>query len=146
MFKYGRMWFGLWEIFATNNVSKKIMQPKELLDLAETFGNPLYVYDAEKIETQYNRLTNAFKVEKLRINYAMKALSNISILKLLQHLGSGLDTVSIQEVQLGLHAGFTPDKIIFTPKQSIQNTAGLIYFNLVDAVKKDGTKVNITIR
>ena len=45
--------------------TKKIMQPKELLDLAETFGNPLYVYDAEKIETQYNRLTNAFKVEKL---------------------------------------------------------------------------------
>ena len=91
------------------------MQPKELLDLAETFGNPLYVYDAEKIETQYNRLTNAFKVEKLRINYAMKALSNISILKLLKNLGSGLDTVSIQEVRLGLHADFTPDKIIFTP-------------------------------
>ena len=44
--------------------TKKIMKPKELLDLAETFGNPLYVYDAEKIETQYNRLTNAFKVEK----------------------------------------------------------------------------------
>ena len=80
------------------------MQPKELLDLVETFGNPLYVYDADKIEFQYNRLTNAFvKVEKLRINYAMKALSNISILKLLKNLGSGLDTVSIQEVQLGLH-------------------------------------------
>lgn len=76
------------------------MQPTELEQLAREFGNPLYVYDAEKIEFQYNRLTNAFaKVEKLRINYAMKALSNISILKLLKNMGSGLDTVSIQEVQ-----------------------------------------------
>jgi diaminopimelate decarboxylase len=63
------------------------MQPKELLDLATTFGNPLYVYDDDKIGFQYNRLTTAFaKVEKLRINYAMKALSNISILKLLKNL------------------------------------------------------------
>ena len=73
------------------------MQTKDLLDLANEFGNPLYVYDAEKIEFQYKRLTNAFsKVEKLRINYAMKALSNISVLKLLNNLGSGLATVSIQ--------------------------------------------------
>jgi diaminopimelate decarboxylase len=92
------------------------MQPKDLLNLAETFGKPLYVYDADTIAFQYQRLTNAFsKVEKLRINYAMKSLSNVSILKLLKNLGSGLDTVSIQEVQLGLHAGFTPDKIICTP-------------------------------
>ena len=111
------------------------MQPKELLDLAETFGNPLYVYDAEKIEFQYNRLTNAFKVEKLRINYAMKALSNISVLKLLKNLGSGLDTVSIQEVQLGLHAGFTPDKIIFTPNG--------VSFEEIEEVAKMGVQINI---
>ncbi len=92
------------------------MQPTELEQLAREFGNPLYVYDAEKIEFQYNRLTNAFaKVEKLRINYAMKALSNITILKLLKNLGSGLDTVSIQEVLLGLEAGFAPQEIIYTP-------------------------------
>ncbi|WP_353086769.1 diaminopimelate decarboxylase [Flavobacterium sp.] len=92
------------------------MQTTALLALAQTYGCPLYVYDAAKIEHQYQRLTNAFdKVESLRINYAMKALSNISILKLFRKMGSGLDTVSIQEVQLGLHAGFPPDKIIFTP-------------------------------
>ena len=63
------------------------MQPKDLLALAEEFGNPLYVYDAATIEKQYNRLTSAFsKVEKLRVNYAMKALSNITILKLLKNL------------------------------------------------------------
>jgi len=92
------------------------MESNQLLSVAEEFGCPLYVYDAAKIESQYNRLTNAFsKVEKLRINYAVKALSNLSVLKLLKKMGSGLDTVSIQEVQLGLHAGFSPDHIIYTP-------------------------------
>ncbi|OAZ05424.1 diaminopimelate decarboxylase [Flavobacterium succinicans] len=92
------------------------MQGKDLLQLAEQFGTPLYVYDAEKIQSQFNRLTKAFsKVEKLRINYAMKALSNVSILQLLKDMGSGLDTVSIQEVLLGLHAGYAPEKIFYTP-------------------------------
>lgn len=112
------------------------MQTNDLLDLANEFGNPLYVYDAEKIEFQYKRLTNAFsKVEKLRINYAMKALSNISVLKLLNNLGSGLDTVSIQEVQLGLHAGFTPDKIIFTPNG--------VSFEEIEEVAALGVQINI---
>lgn len=92
------------------------MQSKDLLQLAEQFGSPLYVYDAEKIKSQYNRLTKAFsKVEKLRINYAMKALSNVAILQLLKEMGSGLDTVSIQEVQLGIHAGYEPSRIFYTP-------------------------------
>ncbi|OXA69674.1 diaminopimelate decarboxylase [Flavobacterium branchiophilum NBRC 15030 = ATCC 35035] len=92
------------------------MQPKDLVHIADTFGSPLYVYDAEKIEFQFNRLKNAFaKVERLRINYAAKALSNVSVLKLLKSLGSCLDTVSIQEVKLGLHAGFEPHQIIYTP-------------------------------
>jgi diaminopimelate decarboxylase len=92
------------------------MQSKDLLQLVEQFGSPLYVYDAEKIKSQYNRLTKAFaKVDKLRINYAMKALSNVAILQLLKEMGSGLDTVSIQEVLLGLHAGYSPEKIFYTP-------------------------------
>ena len=85
------------------------MQPKELVDLATEFGSPLYVYDAAKIESQYHRLTAAFsKVERVRINYAVKALSNIAILQLFKQIGANIDTVSIQEVQLGLHAGFEP--------------------------------------
>ena len=92
------------------------MQANDLLHLAEQFGSPLYVYDAEKIQSQYNRLTKAFsKVTNLRINYAMKALSNVAILQLLRDMGSGLDTVSIQEVLLGLHAGYAPEKIFYTP-------------------------------
>ncbi|WP_142783296.1 diaminopimelate decarboxylase [Changchengzhania lutea] len=92
------------------------MNNSELLNIAKDFGSPLYVYDAEKIESQYKRLTNAFNnVKHLKINYAVKALSNISILKFFNALGSGIDTVSIQEVQLGLAAGFLAEQIIFTP-------------------------------
>tara|TARA_B100001059_G_scaffold50628_1_gene43816 strand:- start:16325 stop:17557 length:1233 start_codon:yes stop_codon:yes gene_type:complete len=88
----------------------------ELLDIASELGNPLYVYDAAKIASQYQRLTSTFsRIGDLRINYAAKALSNLSILKLMRQLGSGLDTVSIQEVQLGLAAGFEPQAIIYTP-------------------------------
>ena len=106
------------------------MDTKQLLQLADEFGSPLYVYDAEKIQTQYHKLEKAFsKVNHLRINYAVKALSNISILKLLKTLGSGLDTVSIQEVQLGLLAGYSPDKIIYTPNgvsmEEIETVAAL---------------------
>lgn len=92
------------------------MNNSDLIRIAQEHGSPVYVYDAEKIISQYKRLTDAFSgVSKLRLNYAAKALSNISILKLMNSLGSGLDTVSVQEVQLGLRAGFKPEDIIFTP-------------------------------
>jgi len=92
------------------------MNNQDLLNIAAEYGSPVYVYDAEKIESQYNRLTSAFKqVDSLKINYAVKALSNISVLKLFKKFGAGLDTVSIQEVKLGLKAGFEPSKIIYTP-------------------------------
>ncbi len=92
------------------------MKTTDLLKIAKTYGDPVYVYDSEKIVSQFNRLTNAFSsVKKLKLNYAAKALSNITILRLLNSLGSGLDTVSIQEVKLGLLAGFKPESIIFTP-------------------------------
>ena len=112
------------------------MQAKELVQLAEDFGNPVYIYDADKIISQYNRLKNAFsKVERLRINYATKALSNIAILQLLKNEGSNLDTVSIQEVYLGLHAGFSPDKIIYTPNG--------VSFEEIEEAAKLGVQINI---
>ena len=92
------------------------MTNKFLKSLTAKYESPLYVYDAEKIISQYNKLTNAFSsVKNLKINYATKALSNVSILKIFNSLNAGLDTVSVQEVQLGLKAGFDPKDIIFTP-------------------------------
>jgi diaminopimelate decarboxylase len=112
------------------------MQPKDLLQLTEQFGSPIYVYDAEKIKSQYNRLTKAFsKVDNLRINYAMKALSNVAILQLLREMGSGLDTVSIQEVLLGLHAGYAPEKIFYTPNG--------VSLEEIEEVNAMGVQINI---
>ena len=124
------------------------METKQLLQLAEEFGSPLYVYDAEKIQSQYLRLEKAFsKVNNLRINYAVKALSNISILKLLKQMGSGLDTVSIQEVRLGLLAGFSPEMIIYTPNgvsmEEIETVAALgvqINIDNLSILEQFGTK------
>ena len=106
------------------------MKEKDLLQIAEKFGAPVYVYDAEKIRSQFNRLTTAFKsVPNLKLHYAVKALSNLSILRLLNTMGSGLDTVSLQEVRLGLLAGFRPEEIIYTPNgvslEEIEEAAAL---------------------
>ncbi|MBD3862546.1 diaminopimelate decarboxylase [Olleya marilimosa] len=112
------------------------MQNNQLIQIAKDFGSPVYIYDADKIEQQYNRLTAAFKnVKQLKINYAVKALSNISVLKLMKQLGAGLDTVSIQEVQLGLVAGFKAENIIFTPNG--------VSLHEIESVAKLGCQINI---
>jgi len=124
------------------------MKENTLLKIAKDFGSPVYVYNAETISAQYKRLTSAFnKVKHLKVNYAVKALSNISVLKLLNHLGSGADTVSIQEVQLALKAGFKPEHIIFTPNgvslQEIEEAAKLdvqINIDNLSILEQFGTK------
>lgn len=108
----------------------------DLMGIAENFGKPVYVYDSEKIASQYKLLKSAFAgVTNLRINYATKALSNLSILKFMRNLGAGLDTVSIQEVQLGLAAGFDPQAIIYTPNG--------VSLNEIEEVAKMGVQINI---
>ncbi len=112
------------------------MKHTDLQQIAKQFKGPLYVYDAEKIKSQYQRLTSAFKgVDQLRVHYATKALNNISILKYIESLGAGLDTVSIQEVQLGIKAGFNPSKIIYTPNG--------VSLNEIEEVAKLGVQINI---
>lgn len=112
------------------------MKHTELLSIEQTYGSPTYVYDAQKIASQYKRLTTAFTgVSKLKIHYAVKALSNITILKFLKSLGAGLDTVSIQEVQLGIAAGFNSEDIMYTPN-------GVSLQEIEDAAKL-GVQINI---
>lgn len=112
------------------------MKSSDLLNIAKTYGDPVYVYDSATIISQFKRLTKAFSsVKRLQLNYAAKALSNITILKLMNSLGSGLDTVSIQEVQLGLLAGFKPESIIFTPNG--------VSLEEIEEASKLGVRINI---
>lgn len=113
-----------------------MMTNEALIALSEKYGSPLYVYDTEKIISQFNRLTDAFsKVKQVKLNYATKALSNINILKVFNQLNAGLDTVSIQEVQLGLAAGFSPEDIIFTPNG--------VSLEEIEEAAKLGVQINI---
>ncbi len=112
------------------------MKLEILQQLAAEFGSPLYVYDTEKIAFQYTRLQNAFsKVERFKIHYAVKALSNVSVLGYLKSLGSALDTVSLQEVQLGIFAGFDPQNIIYTPNG--------VSMEEIEEVAQLGVQINI---
>ena len=112
------------------------MNREQLLQLTEKYDSPIYVYDTEKIASQYNRITNAFSdVKQVQINYAVKALSNINILKYFEKLGAGLDTVSIQEVNLGLRSGVLPEKIIYTPNG--------VSLEEIEEVAKKGVQINI---
>jgi diaminopimelate decarboxylase len=88
---------------------------EQLLSVAKEFGTPVYVYHAEKIAQQFHKLQDAFKSHPTKFFYACKALTNINILKYLKSLGANLDCVSINEVKLGLKAGFEPREILFTP-------------------------------
>lgn len=102
--------------FVGNAQARNFSDAQHLLDLAEKYGTPLYVYQADKMIAQYDRMIRAFSsIKKIKVHYACKANTNLNILKLFKSKGSGLDTVSIQEVELGLMAGFNPKDIIYTP-------------------------------
>ena len=106
-----------------------------MLSIVEEFGSPVYVYDADKIVEQYNTLANAFKGVNLKLKYACKALTNINVLRLLRKQGAGLDTVSIQEVLLGLEAGFEPSEILYTPN--------CVSFEEIQKAVEIGVQINI---
>lgn len=103
--------------------------------IAEEFGTPVYVYDAEKIRSQYNKLDQAFSGFPHHLHYALKANSNLNILKLLRKEGAGLDAVSLQEVELGLAAGYPPEEILFTPNS--------VSFSEIRQAVEMGIRINI---
>ncbi|MEM9857169.1 MAG: diaminopimelate decarboxylase [Bacteroidota bacterium] len=116
------------------NNSYKI-QGLKLTDIAKRFGTPLYVYDADKIVHQLQNLKNAFSNQNVKIKYAAKALTNLSILKLMKKHGAGVDVVSAQEADIALKAGFKPKDILFTPNC-------ISFEEIVEGVEK-GLMINI---
>jgi diaminopimelate decarboxylase len=107
----------------------------DMLSVVKEFGSPIYVYDGEKIGQQIQTIKSSFPGVKLKIKFACKALTNISILKFIRSKGAELDTVSIQEVQLGLRAGFKPEEILFTPN--------CVSFKEIKEAIKLGVMINI---
>ena len=87
---------------------------EQLIAAANEFGTPLYVYHAEKIKEQYQKLTTAFAKQDTTFFYASKALTNINVLRYIKEIGCNVDCSSINEVKLALHAGFPPDRILYT--------------------------------
>jgi diaminopimelate decarboxylase len=111
------------------------LSPEQLAGIAKAFGTPVYVYHSEKITAQYHKLEKAFKDCNARIFYACKSLTNINILKQLHQLGSALDCVSINEVKLGLLAGFEKENILYTPN--------CVDFSEIVEAKELGVNINI---
>lgn len=104
-------------------------------EIAEQFGTPVYVYDADTIVLQFEKLKGAFPGVRTKFHYALKALNNVNVLKLLRKQGAGLDAVSLQEVQLGIRAGFEPQEIMYTPN--------CVDFEEIEEAVKLGVHINI---
>ena len=113
----------------------KVLSNTELVKIADEFGTPLYVYNADKIKEQYNKLTAAFKNTDTVFFYACKALTNINILKYIQSLGANVDCSSINEVKMALHAGFTVERILYTSNG--------IAFSEIEEAQSLGVIINI---
>ncbi len=111
------------------------MTNEQLVSIANNFGSPVYVYDATQIEKRFNTLTKAFEKWPTKFFYACKALTNVNILKVVKQLGGNLDCVSVNEVRLGLHAGFEPQQILYTPN--------CVDFAEIETVKALGVNINI---
>lgn len=94
--------------------SELFIEDVSVLEVARRFGTPCYVYSKTAIEQNWLAFDQAFKEQSHLICYAVKANSNLTILKLLAQLGSGFDIVSLGELERVLKAGGAPEKIVFS--------------------------------
>lgn len=113
----------------------RTIQNIPVADLAEQFGTPLYVYDTDIIKEHLDRFREGFSSVDLKIKYACKALTNMSVMNFLRTQGTGLDTVSLAEIKMGLTVGFKPQEIVFTPN--------CVDFSEIEEAVDFGVKINI---
>jgi diaminopimelate decarboxylase len=104
--------------------------------LSETYNTPLYIYNFDHITQRYNSLKEAFRAKKSLICYAVKANSNLSVVKHLEDLGAGCDCVSIGEVNRAFLAGVPSYKIIFSG-------VGKRDDEIKEAIEKDILMINL---
>jgi diaminopimelate decarboxylase len=113
----------------------EILSNQQLIDIANQFGTPVYVYNADRITTQYEKLTTAFQGTDARFFFACKSLTNINILKHIKSLGCNVDCSSINEAKLALLAGFEPQNILYTSNG--------IHFSEIEEAQQLGIHINI---
>lgn len=118
------------------------LSSEQLSRLAQQFGTPVYVYHAEKIKEQYQKLTAAFRDSNTVFFYACKALTNINILRYIRDLGANVDCSSINEVRLALHAGFPVERVLYTSNgigfDEIEEAQGLGVIINIDSLSNLG--------
>ena len=113
----------------------EVLTHNQLTAIAEEFGTPVYIYHAEKIAEQYQKLKDAFAQQDVVFFYASKALTNINVLKYMKSIGANVDCSSINEVKLALYAGFAPGNILYTSNG--------IAFSEIEEAKNLGVHINI---
>ena len=111
------------------------LSPEQLNQIAKQFGTPVYVYHAERIKEQYDKLLSAFDGVDTKFFYAAKALTNINVLKYILSIGCNIDCSSVNEVKLALKAGFEPQNILYTSNN--------IAFEEIEEAKNIGVHINI---
>jgi len=111
------------------------LSPDQLTSIARQFGTPVYVYHAERIKEQYDKLLTAFDGTGTKFFYAAKALTNINILKFILSIGCNIDCSSVNEVKLALKAGFEPQNILYTSNN--------IAFEEIEEARNIGVHINI---
>ena len=113
----------------------EVLSRQQLVEVAKQYGTPVYIYHAEKIAEQYQKLKTAFKGQDVLFFYASKALTNVNILRYMYSLGANVDCSSINEVKLAIYAGFLPENILYTSN-------GISFEEIVEA-KELGVNINI---
>jgi diaminopimelate decarboxylase len=108
---------------------------KQLISIAEEFGTPVYVYNANKITEQYSKLVEAFSKSDATFFYACKALTNIHVIRHIKSIGANIDCSSINEVKLAVYAGFAPENILYTSNG--------IAFSEIEEAKNARVNINI---
>lgn len=106
-----------------------------LVSTAKQFGTPLFIYHAEKIKQQFDRLRAALGPVSPTIFYACKALTNVNVLRYIRAIGCNIDCSSSNEVQLATLAGFEPARILYTSNN--------IAFRELEEVASLGVNINI---
>ena len=113
----------------------EVLSHRQLSEIAQEYGTPVYIYHAEKIAAQYQKLLTAFKGQDIRFFYASKALTNLNVLNYIRGLGANVDCSSINEAKMAIHAGFSPTNILYTSNG--------INFEEIAEAKELGISINI---